>query len=495
VAAVLLLGLGAGGFGSVYAYQQSRPTLVTWNLRDGQKDVSLQPELRLSATRPIESPALRKALQVSPAVEAQLVTADGGRSFTWTPRRPLADLTRYTLSLRSLRDAAGHPVKPVSWSFTTTIVPRVESLTLEGGAAVPDGGEVVAGSRLRIAFNDRMDPASVQLLAAGSPLQLSWAADGRSALFDTGGSPLARLDLALAPGARDSEGRSVSGWSQQVAVVHRPEVGTVSLRAPALVQVPNDPGARDQTGLQAADEVYEYLTEGDITRFTAVYTHAPSSVGPIRSGRLISFALTRHLHGMLFMSGVSDGSGARLAADPVPSVIDVPGVYYRRGDRIPPDNLFVRASSLQANEDRAQLPSYSLKRGGVPPSGGEPAATVAVPQHRSTYTYDPATLTYSKAEDGRTLRDAALEQPLRVQLLVVMHTTARPTDYVEDVNGLPGLDYDTESGGRADFYYGGLHATGRWSAPDRRSPFVFQLDSGAVVQLSLGLTWIDVVTG
>src|SRR5207248_8598409 len=38
--------------------------------------------------------------------------------------------------------------------------------------------------------------------------------------------------------------------------------------APALVQVENDPMSHPQYGLQKADLVYEYLTEGTITRFT-----------------------------------------------------------------------------------------------------------------------------------------------------------------------------------------------------------------------------------
>src|SRR5439155_20586865 len=123
----------------------------------------------------------------------------------------------------------------------------------------------------------------------------------------------------------------------------------------------------------------------------AVFSRAPDVVGPIRSGRLISFALTRHLHGMLFMSGLSSGSTARLAADPVPSVIDVPGIFYRTGNRVPPNNLFVKAASLQQNEERAGLKAASLEHGPEPAVDGEAAPNVAVPEHHSTYAYDAAT--------------------------------------------------------------------------------------------------------
>jgi hypothetical protein len=55
---------------------------------------------------------------------------------------------------------------------------------------------------------------------------------------------------------------------------------------PLAVMVDNFPAARPQTGLAAADIVYEALAEGGITRFLAIYTGAdPELVGPVRSAR------------------------------------------------------------------------------------------------------------------------------------------------------------------------------------------------------------------
>jgi hypothetical protein len=486
--------LAAGGvLASNYAYQQSVPTAVSLALKDGQKEVSLRPTLRLSSSRPLEAADLRAALRVSPGVDAELRASGDGRAFSWSPRRPLADLTEYTVSLGSRKDSAGHLLKAARWRFTTTIVPRIVSVTTESGTVLGDLAEISSGSRLSVNFNDRMDTGSVKLLANGTPVGLTWAGDGRSASLGGATLPVGRLELSMATGSKDSEGRPASAWSIHASVVFHVDIHTVPMPVPALVQVPNDPAARDQSGLQAADVVYEYLTEADITRFTAVFTHAPDLVGPIRSGRLISFALTRHLHGMLFMSGLSDGSTARLAADPVPSVIDVPGIFFRTGNRVPPNNLFVRASSLQQNEERAGLKAASLEHGPEPAADGEAAPTVAVPEHHSTYAYDPATGTYTKAEDGHQMSDAALKEPLRIQVLVLMHTTAKATGYVEDVNGVHGLDFDMESGGHADFYLGGRHLSGKWSAADRQAPFTFQLDSGEIVKLPQGLAWVDVL--
>ena len=59
----------------------------------------------------------------------------------------------------------------------------------------------------------------------------------------------------------------------------------------------------------------------------------------------------------------------------------------------------------------------------------------------------------------------------------------------------PGLDFDMESGGHADFYYGGFMAAGTWSAPNRTSPLVFALDNGAAITPPTSLTWVAVVRG
>jgi hypothetical protein len=347
--------------GGMYLYQQSIPTLVTFGLRDGQVEVPVQEQLQLSASRPIAEAAMMAGLHLSPTADGQLRASADGRHFSWAANKPLADLTRYTLTLSPLRDASGHTVKSARWSFTTTIVPRVVSLTTEAGAAVTDRDAIPAGSRLRVSFNDAMDTASVKLLANGKPVGLSWAGDGRSASVEAGPLKIGALQLALADGSRDVAGRAALTWNLRASVIFEASIHTVPLRAPALVQIPNDPAARDQSGLQAADAVYEYDTEGDITRFTAVFTRAPDEVGPIRSGRLISFALTRQLHGMLFMSGLSEGSRARLAAEPVPHAEDlVPGIFHRTSGRRVPNNLFIAGASLQQNLERSgtRLPSH-----------------------------------------------------------------------------------------------------------------------------------------
>ncbi len=82
-------------------------------------------------------------------------------------------------------------------------------------------------------------------------------------------------------------------------------------RAPLLIMVSNEsPEVRPQSGLMAADHVWEYQMEGfRQTRYTAViYSQTPERVGSVRSVRLIN---TEHLRpaydGLLVISGASAG--------------------------------------------------------------------------------------------------------------------------------------------------------------------------------------------
>jgi hypothetical protein len=374
------------------------------------------------------------------------------------------------------------------------VAPRVVALVTDKSEAVATGDLVPSGTPLKLTFNTPMKPGTVALTANGTQVALSWAHDGRSAALDTGALKIGPVALAVGRGGRSAGGGQLPPWSLAFSSIFAARVHTVPLATPVLVQVPNDPAARDQSGLQSAAIVYEYLTEGGITRFTAIFVNAPDEIGPVRSGRLISFALTRRYRGLLMASGLSEGSNAVLAANPVPHVFDNgAGYFHRTTDRRPPNNLYTSASEVQRALASASLPPFSLPEAEVPIRSGPAGTAIDVPEHSSTYTFDAATRTYTKQVDGRTLIDAATGQPLHIQLAVVIHTTATSTGYVEDVNGQPGLDIDVQAGGRADFWFDGLQASGRWSSPSASAPLRFELDSGAVVRPP-ALTWVDVVT-
>jgi hypothetical protein len=498
IGAALLVIVAIGGGVALLASGILRPVPTTASLDppDGQKEVGVSQPLRLTFSRPVGLTAVETSLRIEPTLDGALAASPDRRHLTWTPGGPWGDLTTYTVTLMPLKDSAGNKIPTHRWHFTTTIVPRVVGLLTDAGTATTDGSELPLGSGLTIGFNTPMAPATVSVLLNSTAAALNWSGDGKEASFSTKGIPAGALAVALAPGAQDRLQHALPAeWKLGLNLVYTLTEHTVPLQSPAIVQIPNDNyGARDQSGLQAASMVFEYLTEGNITRLSAVFTSVPDVVGPIRSGRLISFKITRHYHGVNYFSGLSSGSFGVLTHDGVPTLFDTQGVYYRSPDRVAPNNLYIKGDSIKAYEDRA-VPAFALQSGTSQALSGPDAPTVSVPEHVSTYTYDPATATYLKAEGGRPMNDALINQALHIQLLVVMHARETITGIVEDVGGAHGRDFDMESGGAAEFYFRGNMQSGHWSAPDRRSPFTFQLDDGRILTMPRNLVWVDVVGG
>ena len=72
--------------------------------------------------------------------------------------------------------------------------------------------------------------------------------------------------------------------------------------------------ARPQSGLNAADMVYEYETEGGISRFSAFFFKPPATaVGPVRSARLATIKLLQIYEATLLYSGASSYISAILS--------------------------------------------------------------------------------------------------------------------------------------------------------------------------------------
>jgi hypothetical protein len=487
--------LVASGATILYVYDDAKPTSVTLNVKNGQSEVSTAESLAFTFSRPVEELALEQHLRIQPALDGDLKPGKNAASYSWVPSGPWADLTTYVVTVSTFKDSTGHVVSAAGWRFKTTIVPRIVTVSTSTGTTLSQDSEIPVGETLTIAFNTAMKTSSVTVLANGQPAPLTWAPDAKSAQFLTKGLAVGALQLSLAPGGLDQLGHKLStDWSFTSELVFRIQVHTVPLRYPALVQIPNDNyGARDQSGWQAADIVFEYLTEGGITRTSALFTNAPDVVGPVRSGRYISFKLTRHYHATNFFSGLSNASMARLNSDPVSTFFDTQGFYYRSHDRLPPNNLYINGSSIQRAE--YSLPSFTVPKAAPKLTGGQAASSFGVAEHNSTYAYDAATQTYMKVEDRHTMADAALGQPLRISMVIVLKTHEWVTPEIEDVGGGHARDFDMEAGGSALFYYQGSMYDGRWSGSDRSNPFVFTLSDGRAVSLPIGLVWIDVVSG
>jgi hypothetical protein len=485
------------GGGSYLAYDNTLPTKFSTNFKDGQKDVPSDGRILLSFNRPVAQTAVEAAFSISPTTDGAITAISGQTQYAWAPAKRLSELTTYAVTMKPIFDVGHHKIQGSTWSFTTLIVPRVVSITGPGASDPPlvDGAEIDPGTSLRLNFNDTMEPTTVKVTLGTQPIDLKWAADNKSATFSTAGIPSGPLQVQLAPGGRDQTGHAVPGtFTFKSGIYYHDREHVTPLKYPALIQIPNDEFARDQSGLQAADMIFEYVAEGGVTRLTAIYNNAPDLIGPMRSARFISLKIGRHYKGLLFQSGESQATRARAQQDPTPQFFDTIGYQYRAGPpRYAPDNLMIKGPSVKAAEDNffSGIAAYTIPKARPALPAGNSVGTINVDEHYSVYKYDPVMGTYQKTEEAHPYSDAGLGKPLRIEMLIILHTKQWLLD-VGDGHGSHIHDYDLDSSGRVDIFYKGMQYAGFWSSTDAHGPLTFTLDGGQVMALPPGLVWIDV---
>lgn len=120
-------------------------------------------------------------------------------------------------------------------------------------------------------------------------------------------------------------------------------VTKTELLRPIIVMIENAPAARPQAGLTEASIVYEYLVEGGITRFAALfYEKIPKIIGPVRSTRPYFIELALEYDALLLHAGASPEGFAQLMASGVEHLDEIThsDFYWRSSTRRSPHNLY-----------------------------------------------------------------------------------------------------------------------------------------------------------
>jgi hypothetical protein len=261
---------------------------------------------------------------------------------------------------------------------------------------------------------------------------------------------------------------------------------------PLLIQIENTAPSRPQAGLQAASLIFQYITESDITRFSAIFHRLPGVVGPVRSARFISQYLYHRFDAVLMASGAGDATLTRVFRDPGITggfFNDYQGKYFFRWNgRAAPHNVYTRQDQMQAIANLNLRPPASgdILRA-TTWAGTEPSTHVDVPSMRAAFEY--STGSYSVITDGER-QDDVIYGPIRAYSVVVMHVRQFTTPEIHDVNGVLGRDFDMSSGGAAELYAYGTVIRGRWVSPGEKLPLQFVDAAGKAVGMPPGLSWI-----
>jgi hypothetical protein len=296
------------------------------------------------------------------------------------------------------------------------------------------------------------------------------------------------------------------------------------LAAPLMIQVENLYQARPQSGLSTADIVYEYDTEGQISRFTGLWFAPPPAsyyVGPVRSARLVDLRLLRIYGGVLLYSGASnytqahlnssglrwrdpDNSGSTLyrlfSRSAPPSLLGAPHNLYTDGARL---------ATLERQTGMGQVGYQLWARTPVAslPAGGSPVSSFQVPvtqSERPIFTYVPGQGAYSRDEPGGgyypgtgVLDDADTGQPWMVPNVVVLQvpviTVPQDNEDSANVPWVDGLDFAISGSGAGQVAVGGQLYAVTWTQ-GASGPPQLTLADGQPAPLAPGQVVIELVS-
>jgi hypothetical protein len=274
---------------------------------------------------------------------------------------------------------------------------------------------------------------------------------------------------------------------------------------PALaVKIENSVDARPQTGLNAADMVWEEVVEGGITRFVAVYhSTLPPEVGPIRSVRPMDPAIAAPLHGLFAFSGGQQPFVDAVAGAGLQVLSHDRGAagFYRTDTRRAPHNIYAGPQRFldqaDAGHRAAPPPQFAVAGPQEQPTALTAGAPTAAVRLGLTGLSHPQ-WTWSEPDGGWLRAEGSVPAVeadgtrLRATNVVVLRVDVVGTSFV-DVNGTAVPKTVLVGSGQALVATAGRTLAATWSKASAAEPVVFTGPDGMPVRLAAGTTWVELV--
>lgn len=275
----------------------------------------------------------------------------------------------------------------------------------------------------------------------------------------------------------------------------------VSPHPAVAVKVENTVAARPQSGLEAADMVFEEQVEGGLTRFNAVFhSQLPEEIGPIRSVRPMDTAIAGQFGAMLVYSGGVAQFEEKVAAAGLHGFNEdqALGASYRVNWRRMPHNLYLSIPKLfekvgqQGLDEPPTIFDFAQKTDTPSAARGQAASHLSMtfPSLKVEYSWNGKRWERS---DGGVKSTARTGQILQSDNVVALVTKIVDTS-VRDSAGFPVPETILTGGGKAYVASAGKVAEVTWAKDSDGSPLLLSDASGAPVVLNPGTTWVELLT-
>src|SRR6266566_4509345 len=252
------------------------PLEVSANVNNGDQAVPRTATIDLHFNQEMKPASVEKAFSITPSVPVSF-KAVSPKEFQFRPT--MKPSIAYHVSLKDAQNTSGRGVSS-GFSFKTEPAPAVATVMVDNNS-VADGQQAVKPTGdVKINFSQPMDGARTPISLNGKPYDkpISWASDGKSATLGLklGHSHQYQLSIPQTAVNRKQDPLAADWKFSFTTVIEVPSQGDparIGSGAPVIVQIENSIDARPQAGMQQADLIYEYISEGSIPRLSAVYWH------------------------------------------------------------------------------------------------------------------------------------------------------------------------------------------------------------------------------
>lgn len=271
-----------------------------------------------------------------------------------------------------------------------------------------------------------------------------------------------------------------------------PMTDAAAATRPAIVVKVGNYDAHPQRGAANADIIYEEIINANVTRFAMVFqSKASKEVGPIRSGRRQDVDLFGSFNKPVFAwaGGNPTVTGEIRASDLVDfSQSKCQGTCYRSGDDSPIEFtlMFNVEKIFKMTFPKAGLPPQQFQyraAGDALPGSASAGVKLQMDNYKIDWTWNPATSQYDRVQNGRPDKGKAGDL-LTTENIVVLEMV-----YLPGISHSP--DAQSTGKGQAWVFTAGNMVHGTWTRADRTKPFTLTDDSGNVIKLTPGRTFIE----
>jgi hypothetical protein len=285
-------------------------------------------------------------------------------------------------------------------------------------------------------------------------------------------------------------------------------------RRPLIIKISNFPPfvREEQIGLNDAEIVWEHLLAGGVTRFSAVFYEKDfEKVGPVRSGRLLDFELTRIYRSLFTYSGMSQGTNEVLFGDalmservvggsgPCPPLCRYPQEGLALEHTLYADTAAIRTDfAVEREANTTPDPVYGMAFSETAPEGGVPLERGLV-RYRETvveWVWDDEADVWLRFTDGEPHNDLGTDSQVRAKNVLILEEEHTEQPFVREQYWGPAnfaFSVNLIGSGRVFLLRDGQLHEGEWVRETREAPLSYVDLDGNILPFAPGNTFINLV--